>query len=186
MKTVMVFLDESGHIHANAPQRYFAVGGYLCPKEDSLKIKSAYKKINQRVKIETNMDSETELKARVMTEDQKIAFLSRVEERPGFQGVGIIFDKKKMSKKITSESVFYNYSVTCLFEEVIFPMFDIGQNDDPVTHIRFELVCDNRPISVEEKKSLENHLNAVFYTTIARSKFLTSILPLISEFSWPT
>ena len=108
------------------------------------------------------MDSETELKARVMTEDQKIAFLSRVEERPGFQGVGIIFDKKKMSKKITSESVFYNYSVTCLFEEVIFPMFDIGQDDDPVTHIRFELVCDNRPISVEEKKSLENHLNAVF------------------------
>ena len=35
MKEVMIFLDESGHIHTNCKDRYFAIGGYCCAKDKS-------------------------------------------------------------------------------------------------------------------------------------------------------
>lgn len=156
MKEVMIFLDESGHIHRNCQDRYFAIGGYCCPKENSQKIKALYKRRNKKIKEKYGLSLKEELKARNMTVEQKIELFDSVQHAVGFCGIGIVFDKNGMYRKITKENIFFNYGVRTLLDDVVFPLVDMTEKTV------FHVVCDNRSIKVGDIKDLEKYLNTEF------------------------
>lgn len=154
---MMIFLDESGHIHTNCKDRYFAIGGYCCAKDKSTKIKSKYKKENKKIKNAYGLPLDIELKARDMTDYQKIQLFKSVQNVEGFCGIGIVFDKQKMFRKVTKENIFFNYGVRTLIDDVVFPLVDM--TDETIFHI----ICDNRSIKVGDIKDLEKYLNTEFF-----------------------
>lgn len=154
---VSVFLDESGHIHKNSPKRYFAIGGYCVCEEDRQKVLRNYRKTNLRLKKKGGFPLNNEFKARMMTPEEKIELFNSVQDIPSFCGIAIVFDKEMMMKAIDNENVFFNYGVKVLFDDVIFPLFDMSDK-----FIEFDLNIDNRNISVPNLKDLEKYLNTHF------------------------
>lgn len=153
---VYVYLDESGHIHKNAPTQYFAIGGYVACEADNIKIRRKYKKINLKIKKNKNLPLDHELKGSNMDNEDKIKFFSSIQNIDTFCGIGIVFDKSKMRKDIFDENIFFNYGVKILFDDVIFPLFNM---EEPV---HFILNIDNRNIKVGNLKDLEKYLNTHF------------------------
>lgn len=149
MKEIYVFLDESGHIHKNSSCRYFAIGGWCCCAESAQKIKALYKRRNKSIKKRNHLELSAELKARDMTEAQKIDLISAVQCHDDFCGIGITFDKTRMYKKIESENIFFNYGVRVLFDDIIFNLVDMSEE------VRFSIFCDNRNLRVDDLKDLE-------------------------------
>lgn len=149
---VSIFLDESGHIHKNSTSRFFAIGGYCVCEQDRYKVLRNYKKANRKIKKECNIPMTDELKARMMTPKQKIRLFSSVQNIPTFCGIAIVFDKYLMKKEIINENIFFNYGVSVLLDDLIFPLFDMGQ------YIEFDINIDNRNVSVNKLKELESYL----------------------------
>ena len=156
---VYIYLDESGHIHKNAHTQYFAIGGYVVCEKDDAKIKRKYRKVNLRIKKEQNLPLDYELKGNNMKNDDKIKFFNAVQDIDTFCGIGIVFDKYQMFKDIFDENVFFNYGVKILFDDIIFPLFDMASMDEP---INFIINIDNRNIKVKNLEDLEKYLNTHF------------------------
>lgn len=156
---VFIYLDESGHIHKNAATQYFAIGGYVACENDDVKIRRKYKKVNLKIKKERNLPREYELKGNNMETEDKIRFFNSIQDIDTFCGIGIVFDKSKMFKEILDENIFFNYGVKILFDDIIFPLFDMSTAKEP---IKFILNIDNRNIKVGNLKDLEKYLNTHF------------------------
>lgn len=160
-KHIMVYLDESGHIHRNSKCQYFAIGGFCCRAEDDQKIKSLYKRMNKKIKKNYNLSLDVELKASQMDDAQKIDLFNALKTSNEFCGVGIVFDKQMMQKPIDSENMFYNYGVKELFEDVIFPLVD-DLMDEPNEEVVFHVTCDNRSMKSGDVQDLEKFLSTTF------------------------
>lgn len=156
-KHIMVYLDESGNIHKNSRNRYYAIGGFCCDKEALQKIKSSYKRANKKIKEAYAMNPDDELKACKMDETQKIALFDVLQQNIGFHGIGIVFDKKNLCKAIEGENIFYNYGVKVLFDDVILPLIDESNEE-----IIFHVFCDNRSVKSCELKDLQSYLSTCF------------------------
>lgn len=98
----------------------------------------------------------SELKARDMTDSQKIEFISSVQQHKDFCGIGITFDKYLMYKDIESENIFFNYGVKILLDDVVFNL--VGMSEE----VHFSIFCDNRNLRVGDLKDLEQYLNTEF------------------------
>ncbi len=156
---VYIYLDESGHIHKNAPTQYFAIGGYVACECDDVKIKRKYKKVNLKIKKKRNLPLEYELKGNNMEISDKIKLFNAIQDIGTFCGIGIVFDKSKMFKEISDENIFFNYGVKILFDDIVFQLFDMSNSEKP---IHFILNIDNRNIKVGNLKDLEKYLNTHF------------------------
>lgn len=159
IKEVYVFLDESGHIHKNSNCNFFAIGGFMCLKQDKNKIKSTYKKKTYTIKKNKKIKREKELKSFDFDINEKIDILSEIQDFNSFIGVGKVFDKTNMWKKIDNENVFYNYAVKILFKDIIKPNILNYKNNETYKII---LSLDNRSIKTGDLKNLQDYLNTEF------------------------
>lgn len=156
-KHIMVYLDESGNIHKNSRNRYFAIGGFCCDKEALQKIKSSYKCANKKIKEAYGINPDDELKSCKMDETQKIALFDVLQQNKDFRGIVIVFDKKNLGKAIEGENIFYNYGVKVLFDDVILPLVDESNEE-----IIFHVFCDNRSVKSCELNDLQSYLSTCF------------------------
>lgn len=157
--TINVYLDESGSIHKNSKTAYFAIGGYVITNAYKQKVIAHYRKINKKIKDLNHLPLEQEIKAIQMTNDEKINFLTSVQDIPTFFGCAKIFVKHKMAKEIVGPNIFFNYAVKILFLDCIIPTLKKKKLTEPILFI---LSVDNRNIRVGDLNNLENYLNTEF------------------------
>ena len=156
------FCDESGHLHSNCPNRYFVIGGYFCLKEKSKNIVRGYQRVLKKIKQKRKMNKSDELKTRNMTQLEKIALLKTLQYSDGFNGFAIAVDKSRMFKKVNNESIFYNYFVKLIIEEILVNKCDITY---PNNNICVDMLLDSRNVSINHLKSLEDYLNSEYLFT---------------------
>lgn len=153
------FADESGQLHVNSQKRYFVIGGYYCLKSDSQLIALYFKRALKRIKMKRKMIKSEELKTRDMEQEEKIKLLKVLQESEGFKGFAIVIDKSRLKRKISKESIFYNYFIKQLLNDVIIPDLNFIY---PKDEIYIEMYLDNRNTSIEHLKGLEDYLNSDF------------------------
>lgn len=156
------FCDESGHLHANSPTRYFVIGGYFCLKEKSKSIKQRYQRQLKKIKEKRKMSKSDELKTRDMTQEEKIKLLTTLQTSDGFNGFSIVIDKSHMIKKVDKESVYYNYFIKIIVKDILVPKCN---NGFPNGIINVDMLLDSRNVSVGHLKSLEDYLNSEYVFT---------------------
>ncbi len=157
---VYVYLDESGSIHKNSKNRYFAVGGYFALEEkDKTKIKAIYKRENLKLKINKGLNFDTEIKSFDMLEEEKIQIFNKVQDIETFHGCVKVFDKFSMKKEIVNSNIFFNYAVKVLITDCIIPVLNLQDINDP---LEFIISIDNRNIRVGELNNLETYLKTEF------------------------
>lgn len=157
------FCDESGHLHSNSPTRYFVIGGYFCLKEKSVQIKQNYTRALKKIKEKRHMAKSDELKTRDMTQQEKIKLLTTLQNSDGFNGFAIVVDKHNMLRKVNKESIYYNFFVKLIIQDILVPKCNNGfPNEDSVN---VDMLLDCRNVSVGHLKSLEDYLNSEFIFT---------------------
>ena len=163
-KTIEInfFCDESGHLHANSPTRYFVIGGYFCLKEKSQGIKQRYVRELKKIKQKRKMLKIDELKTRDMAQKEKIKLITALQNSDGFNGFAIVIDKESMTKKVDKESIYYNYFVKLIIKDILVPKC---KNRFPEGEIHVDMLLDSRNVSVGHLKSLEDYLNSEFVFT---------------------
>lgn len=160
-KTIEInfFCDESGHLHSNSAKRYFVIGGYFCLKEKSVEIRQRYTRTLKKIKEKRGMGKPDELKARDMTQDEKIKLLITLQESDGFNGFAFVVDKDSMWKKINKESIYYNYFIKLIVKDILVPK---TAHRFPEGNVLVDMLLDSRNVSVGHLKSLEDYLNSEY------------------------
>lgn len=159
---INLFCDESGHLHSNSPTRYFVIGGYFCLKDKSVRIKQNYTRALKKIKQKRHMSKADELKTRNMTQQEKIKLLTTLQKSAGFNGFAMVADKQRMNRKVEKESIYYNYLIKLIVEDILVPKCN---SDFPNTDVFVDMLLDNRNVSVNHLKSLEDYLNTEFIPT---------------------
>lgn len=154
--------DESGHLHSNSPTRYFVIGGYFCLKDKSAQIRQIYKRTLKKIKQKRHMFKADELKTRDMTQQEKIKLLTSLQNSDGFNGFAMVVDKQSMNKKVGKESIYYNYFIKLIVEDILVPKCN---NGFPNVDIYVDMLLDCRNVSVGHLKSLEDYLNSEYVFT---------------------
>lgn len=150
-----LFLDESGNLHKNSPDRFFVIGGIFT--NNYTDIKKSYVKINKELKEKLNMDFEAELKAVYLNMDEKMDILVKLSQMDGMYIVGIVVDKEKIGIEIERIHLYYNYIIRKLLDYLIkIKLIKIGKNDDLYLNI------DKSSMKIEDINSLQNYLRTHF------------------------
>ncbi len=150
-----LFLDESGNLHKNSPDRYFVIGGIYT--NNYADIKKSYVEINRELKERLNMDIETELKAAYLNMDEKMDIVIKLQKMDGMYIVGIIVDKQKIGIAIDQIHLYYNYIIRKLLDYLIkirLIKIEKGQN--------LYLNIDKSSMKIEDINSLEMYLKTHF------------------------
>jgi hypothetical protein len=150
-----LFLDESGNLHKNSPDRFFVIGGiYTNNYKD---IKKSYVEINHELKEKLNMDFETELKAAYLNMEEKMDIVVKLQKMNGMYIVGIIVDKEKIGIEIDEIHLYYNYIIRILLDYLIkIKLIKTGENEELYLNI------DRSSMKIEDINSLENYLKTHF------------------------
>lgn len=150
-----LFLDESGNLHKNSPDRYFVIGGIYT--NNYADIKKSYVEINHELKEKLNMDFETELKAAYLNMEEKMDIVIKLQEMNGMYIVGIIVDKQKIGVEIDEIHLYYNYIIRKLLDYLIKIGLIRTQKDEELY-----LNIDKSSMKLEDINSLENYLKTHF------------------------
>lgn len=150
-----LFLDESGNLHKNSPDRFFVIGGIFT--NNYTDIKKSYVEINKELKEKLNMDFEAELKAAYLNMEEKMDIVVKLSQMKGMYIVGIIVDKVKIGIEIERIHLYYNYIIRKLLDYLIkIKLIKIGKNDDLYLNI------DKSSMKIEDINSLQNYLRTHF------------------------
>ncbi len=150
-----LFLDESGNLHKNSPDRFFVIGGIFTNNYDD--IKKSYVEINRELKEKLNMDFDTELKAAYLNMEEKMDIVVKLQQMNGMYIVGIIVDKEKIGVKIEEIHLYYNYIIGKLLDYLIkIGLIKTGFNDKLFINI------DKSSMKIEDINSLEMYLKIHF------------------------
>jgi len=150
-----LFLDESGNLHKNSPDRFFVIGGIFT--NNYTDIKKSYVEINKELKEKLNMDFEAELKAAYLNMEEKMDIVVKLSQMKGMYIVGIIVDKEKIGIEIERIHLYYNYIIRKLLDYLIkIKLIKIGKNDDLYLNI------DKSSMKIEDINSLQNYLRTHF------------------------
>lgn len=150
-----LFLDESGNLHKNSPDRYFVIGGVYT--NNYADIKKSYVEINHELKEKLNMDFETELKAAYLNMEEKMDIVIKLQKMNGMYIVGIIVDKEKIGVEIDEIHLYYNYIIRKLIDYLIkIKLVKMNKNEQLYLNI------DKSSMKIEDINSLENYLKTHF------------------------
>lgn len=150
-----LFLDESGNLHKNSPDRFFVIGGIFT--NNYTDIKKSYVEINKELKEKLNMDFEAELKAAYLNMEEKMDIVVKLGQMKGMYIVGIIVDKEKIGIEIERIHLYYNYIIRKLLDYLIkIKLIKIGKDDDLYLNI------DKSSMKIEDINSLQNYLRTHF------------------------
>lgn len=150
-----LFLDESGNLHKNSPDRYFVIGGVYT--NNYADIKKSYVEINHELKEKLNMDFETELKAAYLNMEEKMDIVIKLQEMDGMYIVGIIVDKYRLGVEINEIHLYYNYVIRKLLDYLIkIKLIKTNSNEELYLNI------DKSSMKIEDINSLENYLKTHF------------------------
>lgn len=150
-----LFLDESGNLHKNSPDRFFVIGGIFT--NNYTDIKKSYVEINKELKEKLNMDFEAELKAAYLNMEEKMDIVVKLSQMKGMYIVGIIVDKEKIGIEIERIHLYYNYIIRKLLDYLIrIKLIKISKNDDLYLNI------DKSSMKIEDINSLQNYLRTHF------------------------
>lgn len=150
-----LFLDESGNLHKNSPDRYFVIGGIFTNNYDD--IKKSYVEINRELKEKLNMDFDTELKAAYLNMEEKMDIVIKLQQMNGMYIVGVIVDKEKIGVKIEEIHLYYNYIIGKLLDYLI-KIGLIKTNEKDYLFINI----DKSSMKIEDINSLEMYLKIHF------------------------
>ena len=150
-----LFLDESGNLHKNSPDRYFVIGGIFTNNYDD--IKKSYVEINRELKEKLNMDFDTELKAAYLNMEEKMDIVINLQQMNGMYIVGVIVDKEKIGVKIEEIHLYYNYIIGKLLDYLI----KIGLIKTSSQDYLF-INIDKSSMKIEDINSLEMYLKIHF------------------------
>lgn len=146
-----LFLDESGNLHKNSPDRYFVIGGVYT--NNYTDIKKSYIEINKELKERLNMNFEEELKAAYLNMEEKMDIVVKLQEMDGMYIVGIIVDKEKIGIEIDQIHLYYNYVIRKLLDYLIkIRLVKINTNET------LQLNIDKSSMKIEDINSLEMYL----------------------------
>ncbi len=150
-----LFLDESGNLHKNSPDRFFVIGGIFT--NNYTDIKKSYVEINKELKEKLNMDFETELKGAYLNMEEKMDIVVKLAQMDGMYIVGIIVDKEKIGMEIERIHLYYNYIIRKLLDYLIkIKLIKTGKDDDLYLNI------DKSSMKIEDINSLQNYLRTHF------------------------
>ncbi len=150
-----LFLDESGNLHKNSPDRFFVIGGIFT--NNYTDIKKSYVEINKELKEKLNMDFEAELKAAYLNMEEKMDIVVKLSQMKGMYIVGIIVDKEKIGVEIDEIHLYYNYIIRKLLDYLIkIKLIKIGKNQAIYLNI------DKSSMKIEDINSLQNYLKTHF------------------------
>lgn len=150
-----LFLDESGNLHKNSPDRYFVIGGVYT--NNYTDIKKSYVEINRELKEKLNMDFETELKAAYLNMEEKMDIVIKLQEMDGMYIVGIIVDKEKIGVEIDEIHLYYNYIIRKLLDYLMrINLIKTKASEELYLNI------DKSSMKIEDINSLENYLKTHF------------------------
>ena len=150
-----LFLDESGNLHKNSPDRFFVIGGIFTNNYDD--IKKSYVEINRELKEKLNMDFDTELKAAYLNMEEKMDIVVKLQQMNGMYIVGIIVDKEKIGVKIEEIHLYYNYIIGKLLDYLV-KIGLIKTNEKDYLFINI----DKSSMKIEDINSLEMYLKIHF------------------------
>ena len=150
-----LFLDESGNLHKNSPDRYFVIGGIFTNNYDD--IKKSYVEINRELKEKLNMDFDTELKAAYLNMEEKMDIVVKLQQMNGMYIVGVIVDKEKIGVKIEEIHLYYNYIIGKLLDYLV-KIGLIKTNEKDYLFINI----DKSSMKIEDINSLEMYLKIHF------------------------
>ena len=146
-----LFLDESGNLHKNSPDRYFVIGGVFT--NNYTDIKKSYVEINKELKEKLNMDFETELKAAYLNMEEKMDIVIKLQQMQGMYVVGIIVDKEKIGIQIDEIHLYYNYIIGKLLDYLV-KIKLIKTNKGETLYLNI----DKSSMKIEDINSLEMYL----------------------------
>ena len=152
-KTTYIVIDESGATHQKEND-YFIIAGYITKQIYS--IKSNHKKIerNLRNKYPT-LSKYKELKGCYLNATQKSEFLNELLKTPTTIPIAIIIDKKHLFKRTQhDENIKYNYFIQILLSYILHNYPGLMNSEE------FELILDNRNVSIGSLNSLQDYLNS--------------------------
>ena len=150
-----LFLDESGNLHKNSPDRYFVIGGVFT--NNYADIKKSYVEINRELKDKLNMDFETELKAAYLNMEEKMDIVVKLQEMDGMYIVGIIVDKFKIGIEIDQIHLYYNYIIGKLLDYLVkIKLINVKKDQKLFINI------DKSSMKIEDINSLEMYLKIHF------------------------
>ena len=150
-----LFLDESGNLHKNSPDRYFVIGGIFTNNYDD--IKKSYVEINRELKEKLNMDFDTELKAAYLNMEEKMDIVVKLQQMNGMYIIGVIVDKEKIGVKIEEIHLYYNYIIGKLLDYLV-KIGLIKTNEKDYLFINI----DKSSMKIEDINSLEMYLKIHF------------------------
>ena len=150
-----LFLDESGNLHKNSPDRFFVIGGIFTNNYDD--IKKSYVEINRELKEKLNMDFDTELKAAYLNMEEKMDIVIKLQQMNGMYIVGVIVDKEKIGVKIEEIHLYYNYIIGKLLDYLV-KIGLIKTNEKDYLFINI----DKSSMKIEDINSLEMYLKIHF------------------------
>ena len=150
-----LFLDESGNLHKNSPDRFFVIGGVFT--NNYADIKKSYVEINRELKEKLNMDFETELKAAYLNMEEKMDIVVKLQEMNGMYIVGIIVDKEKIGIQIDQIHLYYNYIICKLLDHLVkINLIKVNYGEKLYINI------DKSSMKIEDINSLEMYLKIHF------------------------
>lgn len=146
-----LFLDESGNLHKNSPDRYFVIGGIFT--NNYTDIKKSYLEINKELKEKLNMDFDTELKAAYLNMEEKMDIVMKLQQMNGMYIIGIIVDKEKIGLEIDEIHLYYNYIIGKLLDYLI-NMKLVKTNKEEELYLNI----DKSSMKIEDINSLKMYL----------------------------
>ncbi len=150
-----LFLDESGNLHKNSPDKYFVIGGVFT--NNYTDIKKSYVEINHDLKEKLNMDFDTELKAAYLNMEEKMDIVVKLQKMNGMYIVGIVVNKEKIGIEIDEIHLYYNYIIRKLLDYLIkIKLIKTNINEELYLNI------DKSSMKIEDINSLENYLRTHF------------------------
>ena len=150
-----LFLDESGNLHKNSPDRFFVIGGIFTNNYDD--IKKSYVEINRELKEKLNINFDTELKAAYLNMEEKMDIVVKLQQMNGMYIIGVIVDKIKIGIKIEEIHLYYNYIIRRLLDYLIkIGLIKTSFNDKLFINI------DKSSMKIEDINSLEMYIKIHF------------------------
>ena len=148
-----IVIDESGATHQERND-YFVIAGYITKQIYS--VKSTHKKIEKELKEKYSyLNKYVELKGCYLNASQKAEFLNGLFQIPTTIPIAIIIDKKHLFKRQQhDENIKYNYFIQILLSYLLHNFPKLMNEDE------FQLILDNRNVSVGSLNSLQDYLNS--------------------------
>lgn len=155
---IYIFLDESGHLHKNSNSGYFTVGCIITTCCEYKKIKRQFKKVNLEIKQKNNYDKSTEIKASLLSKEDRQLYLDLFSRDYCY---GIVVHKKYVTN-VENESVWYNYLIWCILSN---NMNNIKRKlyiscSCEKEGLNINIFSDNRNLVNSKLKSLEEYITS--------------------------